>query len=713
MISFKNIKFIFKKEFLQILRDKSVLFTNFFIPLFGLPLYFILIIEAASYMDAKQNAPIKDKTIFKISYQGNIDKNLIKRLESDNKIEIVTSKSLLSENEINDYREKFENYKVIKKKSKKIKQKVKLDKEVLKANKEEITNAKNVYLKSLNKLKSKYQKKTDLYIAAFTTDKKVQSFYFFYSRENIVSKASLKYVNKIFKEYQSELVEDFKKKNNILKHDLSPFSFKKISLDKSNSTIANTIGIGLGGGILFLLLISIYNPTINTTIGERDQNTFKVLLMNPIGLNEIFIGKYLNVAFQGLLTLIPYAIEFMIFYAWGSSNFLFEEVPQLSGLKLLVLSLGIVSSAIFISALCFLVSSFAKTRVQAQSLLTLLMFCLMVPIGIISAMDIKLTTYSALVPIMNFPVSTENIMLNSPDYFNILVGIGVNLLVSLVLIWLSLGAFVVQWKGKSDTKGLSDLLTLKRRKSEVILPAHSFLAFAIAFLGYVYGGFIISTLDIDLFSYMFAPILFCLGTSFLILNYSGMDFTKSFNWGERNIFYSVRLIISAFVLSLFFNILFKDAVFSKLFKIEFPIIFEQNLFVSQMSYFLLFALIPGVVEEVLFRGVIFKGLRNQYSFIISSIVSSLMFSIIHFSMFKWGHTFFIGLLLAYVYEKRGLKACILFHIAFNTFGLLFGLNQTFSSLIISIDSISKVASVLITIAIIYGLVVFSRRSLKV
>ena len=78
MISLKNVKSVFKKEFLQIMRDKSVLFTNFFIPLFGIPLYFIFAIEAASYMVAKDEKPLKDETVFTISLQGEVDNELKK-----------------------------------------------------------------------------------------------------------------------------------------------------------------------------------------------------------------------------------------------------------------------------------------------------------------------------------------------------------------------------------------------------------------------------------------------------------------------------------------------------------------------------------------------------------------------------------------------------------------------------------------------------------
>jgi len=116
-------------------------------------------------------------------------------------------------------------------------------------------------------------------------------------------------------------------------------------------------------------------------------------------------------------------------------------------------------------------------------------------------------------------------------------------------------------------------------------------------------------------------------------------------------------------------------------QINFPDIFENNSFAISLSSFLLFALIPGLTEEILFRGIIFKGFRFQYNFIFSAVTSSLFFAIIHFSFFSWGHTFIIGLFLAYLYEKNGLISCMIFHIAFNSFGISFGMNDAFMRLL--------------------------------
>lgn len=712
MISFKNVKIIFKKEFLQAMRDKSVLFTNFFIPLFGLPLYLIFVIEAANYAAKKAEKPLKDDTVFNISYQGDLSTELFHHLQSDKKINLVKIKSSLSEDNINDYRKKFRNYIQIKEKRGKIKKRIKQETEERQKYNLEYLNAKKDSDEALNLIKNSFNEGSDLHMALFKNEKNILASYFFYGGKNNKSKAAHKYLMDKFNEFEKDVVQNYRNEMGIKSYHLDPIHIWELNLNRDNEKIIKAIGVGIGGGILFLLLISVFNPAINTTLVERDQNTYKFLLMNPVSLHEIFLGKYLNVAFQGLLALIPYFIEFLVIYAWGASTYLFESMPSFNFLKFVLLTTGTLTAAIFISSLCFIACSFAKTRVQAQSLLTLLIFFLVIPIATVGMMDIKLNHLTAFIPLVSFPLTTENLMLTNPNYTAVMFSIVSNTFYSLFLIWLSLGAFLVQWKGKSDTKSLSDLLTFKRRKSDVLVPAHAFMAFALAFLGYTYGGFVVASFKIEFLSYLFTPILFCLGTTIFITQYSGMDFTKVIDWKGLDFSYFLKLILSAFCLNYLLSLLILNSDIVEIFNFQFPQIFKNDEFISYAGVFLLFALIPGFMEELLFRGIIYKGLKAQYNFKISMILSAIFFAIIHFSMFRFGHSFLMGLVFAYIYEKRGLFSCIIMHILFNSFGLLFAINETFNTHITSVSNIQLIMIVPPFLACSFAFLTLSARNGK-
>lgn len=68
---------------------------------------------------------------------------------------------------------------------------------------------------------------------------------------------------------------------------------------------------------------------------------------------------------------------------------------------------------------------------------------------------------------------------------------------------------------------------------------------------------------------------------------------------------------------------------------------------------LFYALIPAVVEEFLFRGVIFVGLKNKYGAIFSVIVGALLFALVHLSIYQFVYQFVLGVVLCLVVYFTG------------------------------------------------------------
>ena len=78
-----------------------------------------------------------------------------------------------------------------------------------------------------------------------------------------------------------------------------------------------------------------------------------------------------------------------------------------------------------------------------------------------------------------------------------------------------------------------------------------------------------------------------------------------------------------------------------------------------------------VVEEIIFRGCIYRFLKSQTSLLVAQIISGCIFSIMHANLLSFVPLIFVGILLARIYEKTGsLNASIWFHALFNAFSLL-------------------------------------------
>lgn len=76
-------------------------------------------------------------------------------------------------------------------------------------------------------------------------------------------------------------------------------------------------------------------------------------------------------------------------------------------------------------------------------------------------------------------------------------------------------------------------------------------------------------------------------------------------------------------------------------------------------------LIP-VCEELVFRGLMYKRLREYSGFVISMFYSAIVFSFMHINIVQSVYAFFMAVVFAFVYEKYGsVKAPVIAHVAAN------------------------------------------------
>ena len=94
-------------------------------------------------------------------------------------------------------------------------------------------------------------------------------------------------------------------------------------------------------------------------------------------------------------------------------------------------------------------------------------------------------------------------------------------------------------------------------------------------------------------------------------------------------------------------------------------------------------ILAPIVEELTFRGLVFRYARHALPFWIANIWQALLFGIIHLNVIQGVYAFTVGLFLGWVCHRgRGIKYSILLHMIFNLFGAvyagLFSLTMSFS-----------------------------------
>jgi membrane protease YdiL (CAAX protease family) len=109
-----------------------------------------------------------------------------------------------------------------------------------------------------------------------------------------------------------------------------------------------------------------------------------------------------------------------------------------------------------------------------------------------------------------------------------------------------------------------------------------------------------------------------------------------------------------------------------------PIASDNQLIVKLMSEDFIGIVITSVIvapifEELLFRGVIFDGLRFNYNVATGMFVSSFLFGLGHLNVFVSINTFFLALFLAWIRLRSGsLMLCVITHAMFNATQLMAG-----------------------------------------
>ena len=90
-----------------------------------------------------------------------------------------------------------------------------------------------------------------------------------------------------------------------------------------------------------------------------------------------------------------------------------------------------------------------------------------------------------------------------------------------------------------------------------------------------------------------------------------------------------------------------------------------------MGVFLKVAVVAPVVEELIFRGLIFNGFRKNYNGFVAVVMSALLFSLFHLNPWQMPATFVLGLLLGWLMLRtNNILVAILGHSINNSLVLL-------------------------------------------
>ncbi|MBR5566311.1 MAG: CPBP family intramembrane metalloprotease [Roseburia sp.] len=114
---------------------------------------------------------------------------------------------------------------------------------------------------------------------------------------------------------------------------------------------------------------------------------------------------------------------------------------------------------------------------------------------------------------------------------------------------------------------------------------------------------------------------------------------------------------------------------------------------SAMAWFTAVLMAP-VLEEIVFRGLMYTRLKRGLPAIVAAIITSLAFGIAHGTVIWAIYTFVFSMILIWVFEKfQSLTACIVLHMVYNLSGMALSLIPEEAGILIMILFVISIAGV--------------------
>lgn len=441
---------------------------------------------------------------------------------------------------------------------------------------------------------------------------------------------------------------------------------------KDNATAEESVGSIFGMIIPFLLITSVLMgamyPAIDTTAGEKERGTLETLLTMPVKNIELITSKFLATSTiamgAAVLNVFSMAILGAYFYETISASFEGDVSFSISSYipAIAITMLAALVFAMLASAICLVVCIFAKSFKEAQNYTTPVMLVFMFAAMASMLPSIELNSKTALVPVVNITLLIGNLFAFKFNYSLIVTVLLVNLAFTVLAVLFMTKVFSSENILFGDSTAGIKLIEKRSDMKEKQMPGMGDLLLVISI--FVLILFFVSSLAVakyGIYGLMLEQTLFLL----LPIGYAvyiKADIKKLFSLrlpSFRGFFGSIILFAGAYLLML---------VISAIISYLFPHAGADNsvsLLWTNESFALIVissALFPAICEEAMFRGFILGTLSDKYKPVTAVICTGVLFGLSHLAPVNIVIISILGTAMAYcVYRTRSILVSVVMH----------------------------------------------------
>lgn len=456
---------------------------------------------------------------------------------------------------------------------------------------------------------------------------------------------------------------------------VEPFTIETLDLSSPPSILGQILPLIL---VLMTITGAIY-PAIDLTAGERERGTLESLMVTPVPVIDLVVGKFLvvtTVAIMGAaLNLVSVSATV---YFGGFDKIISQTGGSIPFATMGLILLSLIPFAVLMSAVMIAVCSYARTFKEAQNYVTPVILAVLIPGGIAALPATRLEGVMLVMPVGNMVLLSRDfllgaevlnsqlamVMISTTLYAAAAVGIAAAVFGKETVIFADAGSFRNVFNRSIIRPSKTPSVAMSLLIVALLFPTWFFIQSSLSpAVGENISELLYHTGYLLPIMFVIVPTMILLYWKVNVRQSFGLHFPQARYWLA-----CILIGLSAWVPASELGIL-QQGLFelpsSALQSAE--MMRETLLSLPPGIMLLLIAVIPAISEELLFRGFLLHGLRTSTRKWPAIIVSAIIFGIFHFFLFKFIVTATLGVLLGYLcWQSRSILPSIVAHMLHNT-----------------------------------------------
>lgn len=454
---------------------------------------------------------------------------------------------------------------------------------------------------------------------------------------------------------------------------IHPFNIDTVDLSTPQSLLGEILPLIL---VLMTITGAIY-PAIDLTAGERERGTLESLMVCPVPVLDLIVGKFMVVTTVAIMgAALNLASMTATVYFGGFSKIIADGGGGIPVGRLLLILLCLVPFAVLMSAIMIAVCSYARTFKEAQNYVMPVILAVLVPGGLAALPTAQFEGSMLVMPVGNMVLLARELLLGAlVPFWKIALVLGATTLYAGAAVALAASVFGRESVVFADSVSLKTTLSRKMIRpaprapitlvllvTAVLFPVWFFIQASASPGPDEDAGQLLRT------SMVLMPVCFVILPA-AVLWYWKIDLVNTLSLrlpSARHLAAAVLLGLSLWVPAHELTVAQEGLFFSEeQFKQLEPL--AQALGeLPGVTLFLYLALIPALCEEFFFRGFLLGGLASGKRRWSAILITAVIFGAFHFVLFKFAVTTVLGVVLGLLcWQSRSLWPAVLAHLLHN------------------------------------------------